>query len=291
MAYRLIERLRGKVPYIRRLHREIDDLRHQLAVVEQQPLLDGTAGVQSTHIGNEFRTFLRLLQPHDVRGLKKLRVGAKADGGYVMLNDFAPVRHALSLGVGAEVSWDSGMAARGLRVFQYDNTVIASPQTHEKFFFHRKRVVGIIQEPEDITLAQIMTSDALKGDNNVVAKIDIEGHEWAVLANTDSNVLAHIRQCVVEFHEMRHFIDEAWRHTAFGALRNLISTHCCIHVHGNNWGPFAVVGGVPFPNAFEATFVRRADHETVPSAAVFPTELDRPCNPKKPDLYLGRWNY
>jgi hypothetical protein len=65
-----------------------------------------------------------------------------------------------------------------------------------------------------------------------------------------------------------------------------------VHVHGNNWGPFTVIGGIPFPEGFEATFVRRRDHAAAtPSKAIFPTELDRPSNPKRPDLYIGQWDY
>jgi hypothetical protein len=291
VASPFIERLRGKLPYIRRLHREIDDLRHRLAAVEQLPAVHETVGDQPAQLSSEFRAFLRLLRPHAVSGHDKQRVGAGRDGGYVMLDDFASVRHAISLGIGRDVSWDVAMAARGIRVMQYDASVGASPQADERFVFHRRRVVAAIEAPEDITLEQIMASDALAADGEIVAKIDIEGAEWSVLAGTDADVLTRVRQLAVEFHWLRSFADERWRATAVAALQNLTAAHCCIHVHGANWAPFAVVGGVPFPEVFEATFVRRADHRLVPSDAVFPTELDRPCNPKKPDLFLGRWSY
>ena len=110
-------------------------------------------------------------------------------------------------------------------------------------------------------------------------------------ARTDPSVLVRIRQIAIEFHWLRNFTQAEWRSIAVAAMRNLTATHCCIHVHGANWAPFAVVGGVPFPEVFEATFVRRADYQMAPSDAVFPTEFDRPCDPKKPDLFLGRWSY
>ena len=289
MANRFIERLRNKTPYIRRLQREIDDLRHQLAKVEREPVVYETFGDPSSRIGDEFRAFLRLLRPHDVPDRHKRRVGAAA--GYVMLDDFAQVRQALSLGIGDDVSWDGDIADRGVRIFQYDHSVRASPQMHEGFSFYRKRVVAAAQGRDEVTLTQIMDSAALADDDNIIAKIDIEGDEWAVLNSTRTEVLARIRQLAVEFHWLRNFSDASWRATAVGALRNLTATHCCIHIHGTNWAPFVVMGGVAFPSVFEATFVRRNDHHLVPSTAVFPTELDRPCNPKKPDFYLGHWNY
>src|SRR5205807_2115231 len=161
-----------------------------------------------------FRDFLRCVQPHDVRGYRKQRIGADLDGGYVMLDDFGASRTALSLGVGPEVSWDAAMAARGLRVLQFDHTVECSPLQHS------------------------------------------------------------------------NFVEPAWRKTALAALKKLSASHACIHIHGNNWGSFTVIGGIPFPDVFEATFVRRGDYALTPSTAVFPTELDRPSNPRVSDLYL-----
>jgi hypothetical protein len=291
VAYQIIELLRGHIPYVRRLHREIDDLRYQIAGLEQAPVVHEAAGSQPERLTSEFRSFLRLLQPYDVVGRDKQRIGAGGDGGYVMVDDFALVRHALSLGIGDDVSWDAAMAARGICVLQYDHSVSASPQANKRFVFHRRRVVGQARSAIDITLAGILASATLAADSDIVAKIDIEGAEWGVLALTDTSLLSRIRQLSIEFHSMRDFDDDRWRTTAIAALHNLMATHCCVHVHGNNWAPFAVIGGVPFPDAFEATFVRRADHPTVPSDAVFPTHLDLPCNPKKPDLFLGRWSF
>jgi hypothetical protein len=110
-----------------------------------------------------------------------------------------------------------------------------------------------------------------------------------LLAQTDPACLQRIRQLVIELGELRRFVEPKWRAIMLPALRNLTAAHACIHIHGNNWGPFVVVGGIPFPNWFEVTLVRRADYTIVPSSETFPTELDRPNNQRRPDLYLGRW--
>jgi hypothetical protein len=291
VANKIIEILRNRIPYIRRLHSQIDELRHWLASMEAAPELTAAIGSDSAEIVEQFREFLRHLRPHAVPGFRKRRFGALRDGGYVMLDDFAPARHALSLGIGPEVSWDIEVAARGLRVFQYDHTVAGSPVSNANFVFHRYRVVGRREGPDDVSLAQILERPELVADRDVIAKIDIEEAEWELLAQTDTASLQRIRQLVIEFGEVRRFVDRKWRTLMLAALRNLAATHACIHVHGNNWGPFAVVGGIAFPNWFEVTFVRRGDHPIVPSAEIFPTELDRPNNPKRPDLHIGSWDY
>jgi hypothetical protein len=291
VAYKVIEKLRNRVPYIRRLQTRIDELQHQLAKIEAVPDLHPPHGSQYPNVVEEFRAFLRLLQPHGVARIRKRRFGRDSDGGYVMLDDLAQCRTALSLGVGPEVSWDADMAALGLRVIQFDHTVDRPPQDHPRFVFHRARVVGRRQSPDDLTLSEILARPELADDNQLIAKIDIDGWEWDVLAQTPTATLARLRQAAIEFHDLRRFVEPSWRATALAALENLMATHACIHVHGNNWGPFTVIGGIPFPGGFEATFARRSDYEFVQSTAVFPTDLDRPSNPKMPDYYLGRWTY
>jgi hypothetical protein len=224
VASQFIERLRGKIPYIRRLHRKIDDLHHRLAGVEHSPVIPEPVGYQPERLTSEFRAFLRLLRPHDVLGHNKQRFGIGHDGGYVMLDDFAAVQYALSLGIGREVSWDVAMAARDVRIMQYDDSVDASPQANERFIFHRRRVVAEIETPQDITLAMIMADKALAADGDIVAKIDIENAEWNVLARTETSIMTRIRQFAIEFHGLRNFADEHWRATAVAALQNIAAS-------------------------------------------------------------------
>lgn len=291
MAYRLIERIRGRIPYIRRLHGQIDELRNRLAALETVPEIRSPSAFEPDQLGEQFRAFLRYFTPYEVGDAGKCRIGGAQDGGYVMLDDFGAARNAVSLGIGSEASWDLDMAGRGLRVFQYDHSVSGPPHAHPNFRFHRNRVVGRPASPEDLTLPQILTRPELIDDHDIIVKMDIDEAEWDVLSQTSPDVLGRIRQLTAEFGEMRTFVDRDWRTSMLAAMRNLTGTHVCIHVHGNNWSPFAVVGGVPIPNHFEATFIRRSDHAISRSTDTFPTRFDVPNNPKRPDYYLGRWDY
>jgi hypothetical protein len=55
----------------------------------------------------------RLLRPQQARGVKKVRLDASNDCGYVCLDDFDGLEAAPSLGIAAEVSWDAEMAVVG----------------------------------------------------------------------------------------------------------------------------------------------------------------------------------
>jgi hypothetical protein len=293
MAHPFVAAIRTRIPHLRRLYREIDDLRHQLAATATVPMVGQPMlpDPQPKDLGSEFRGFLGLLRPHDVLGKNKRRIGSDDDGGYVMLDDFASVRSAVSLGIGPDISWDLDMAALGVRVYQFDDSVQGSPKANEHFEFQKKRIVAKVQGPGEVTLPEIMAAEALSQDNNIVIKMDIEGGEWDVLAQVTAAEMQRIRQLTVEFHNLREFVDKTWRSRALETMKNITASHVCVHVHGNNFGPFAVVGGVPFPHVFEATFARRADHAFTPSAASFPTDLDRPNNSRLAALYLGHWNY
>jgi hypothetical protein len=291
VAHFVIEKLRSRIPYIRRLNKQIDDLAHRLATIEAVPELRPVYGSQDAKVNDQFLRFLNMLRPHDVAEAPKRRFGRQSDGGYVMLDDLGESRTALSLGIGTDVSWDADIATSGLDVLQFDDSIDRQPENNPRFHFHRLRVVGRRQSPAELTLSDMLGWPQLAADKNLIAKIDVEGSEWEILTDTKSAELARIRQVALEFHGLRRFAEPAWRATMVAALENLAATHVCIHVHGNNWGPFVVIGGIPFPDGFEATFVRRDDYTVTPSTAVFPTALDFPCNPKVPDLYLGAWDY
>jgi len=291
VAIAIVEKLRSRIPYIRRLHERIDHLHHRLAAIETAPKLIEPDGSRSSKVGEQFREFLRLLQPHDAAHVRKLRFDGDGDGGYIMLDDLGQCRNALSLGVGLDVSWDLSLANRGLRIFQFDHMLDGSPQGHPRFVFNKASIVARAESPGEITLAQIVEGPDLADDKILIAKIDIEGCEWDILAHSSKTTLTQMRQIAIEFHDLREFIKPDWRAKALTALANLMTTHACVHIHGNNCEPFIVIGGIAFPNVFEATFARRSDYVLASSTAVFPTELDRPNNPKAADLYLGRWSY
>jgi len=73
----------------------------------------------------EIKDTLRLLRPHAVEGVKKLRLGSPYDGGYVVLDDFRGVDTAFSLGIEKNATWDLDVAKRGITVYQFDHTVDA----------------------------------------------------------------------------------------------------------------------------------------------------------------------
>ena len=237
-------------------------------------------------------TVMALVSPMRAVGVAKKRYGRDFDGGYVLLEGIERTRITYSLGICDDVSWDRIMADFGSEVFQYDHTIEEAPDAHPLFRFFR---IGIA--PSDDVAPNLRRLDTLvrrnghAAETGMLLKIDIEQHEWFCFDTIDEDVLGRFDQIVCEFHHTGHFNNDEWLSRAERALAKLHRTHQVVHVHANNHAPINVIAGVPIPDVFELTFANRKAYAFEFTDEVFPTELDRPCTPTRPELYLGSFSY
>jgi hypothetical protein len=225
------------------------------------------------------------MTPYAVDGFRKCRVGSDGDGGYVMLDDFGSIATAVSVGIGDNDSWDIALAARGIRVLQFDHSVAGAPNAHPLCTFHRKKIVARPSESADETTLDA-AAGALTGE--AILKMDIEGDEYDVLAATSRQTLLKFRQIICEFHGLALIGQRRRRRTVFNVFRRLAPTHAIIHVHANNGGGAATIGGIAVPDVVEFSFVRRSDYRLRESGETFPTDLDRRNNPHAPELTVSQ---
>ncbi len=235
---------------------------------------------------------MRLLRPHRVAGLNKIRLGRFFDGGYVMMDAFDSVTAAYSFGINNDASWDLDIANRGIPVFQYDHTIDALPTMHSLFSWAKLGIGGITNPDVPLeTIPNLISKNGHQDHRNLIMKCDVEGHEWQVFAAMPGPCLEQFKQIVVEFHDFQRLDDIKFAEELQAALVNLTRAHCVVHVHANNWGSWAIIGGVPIPSVIEITLMRRDVGACVVSDEIFPTGLDMPCNPERPDFYLGRFAF
>ena len=232
---------------------------------------------------------LNCMEPKKAEGWKKVRYGSRYDGGYIMLQDFEGISGAFSFGIGGNVRWDLAMAEKGIPVQQYDHTVTGPPAHHDLFHFHKERI-GVVEEENPPTRI-LSTLIAAQPPGEMILKIDIEGDEWAVFAQTDPDELKIFRQILVEFHHFPKVADPAWREQAMTALAHLGRHHGVVHVHGNNFAEAIHAGDICIPNGFEVTYVRKDAYHLVPTTETFPGACDRPNNPYWPETQLGTFNF
>jgi hypothetical protein len=244
--------------------------------------------------GPGLERFLRLaalFEPKRVLGFRKIRLGSAADGGYVMLDDFAEIDLAVSFGIDTNADWDLAVARRGIAVQQFDHTVDRPPVSHCLLHFNSKRVVGLRRGRNDVSINSILVDAGTLRDASVILKCDIEGTEWPVFRDCAPQDLRRFAQIIVEFHDFSRAFEDAWLHTAVSAMSNLRADFDVFHVHGNNWRPMVLAGDDLFPDVLEVSFANRRRYSFAASDELFPTPLDTPNNPERPDLYLGEFRF
>ena len=193
-----------------------------------------------------------------------------------MLDDFEGITAAFSFGVGDDASWDLDIASRSIPTYQYDHTVENSPVQHPLLHFRREKIGSD-------SLASIMSNHSV--DAACVLKMDIEGDEWEVLKSATNVDLVKFRQIICEFHGFdRATLDSQWQKKATFVIKKLLRSFRVVHLHGNNNEPITKLGTVKFPSVIEVTFANRSRYLFEKTKASFPTSLDSPNSPERPDL-------
>ncbi|MBN8898971.1 MAG: FkbM family methyltransferase, partial [Rhodospirillales bacterium] len=239
--------------------------------------------------GEQVRRVLSLLHPFRLANATKIRVGRPNDGGYVMVDDIAGIRTALSLGINDDVSWDLGMATRQIRVRQFDHTVDGPPEPHPAFEFHKRRITPT-DDGNGVSIATLLRQCRSEGDQAIL-KIDIEGDEWPCLAALDPTLLDVCPQVLCEFHNLHRLAEPAFAETAARVFRAFGERFFVCHVHANNCGDVYNIGNVPVPDTLEITFANRSRYQPLDVMEVFPTPLDMPNQRGRADIFLGAFRF
>ena len=141
---------------------------------------------------------LTLLTPYDI-DKKKVRVGAKHDGGYILADDLRPDQTILSYGIANEISFDLDMANNGHLIYMFDPTIDALPSEHPNFRFFKEGIAPVTNVDRSLySLDDHLMRHNIRRDG-LVLKMDVEGIEW----NAHENPAGHpasFDQIVMEIH-------------------------------------------------------------------------------------------
>jgi hypothetical protein len=118
----------------------------------------------------------------------KVRVGADADGGYVIPADWKEVPLLISLGIGPENSFDMSFADAGVPVEAHDPTIAQLPQTHPKI---RWIINMVVADPKpnsaEVSLRNIL--ERISSNTLPALKMDIEGWEYPTILSCSEELL------------------------------------------------------------------------------------------------------
>jgi hypothetical protein len=228
---------------------------------------------------------------------EKFRVGSANDGGYVLVRLPGTYDAFFSGGISNDIRFEEDFLRHypDLVCHAYDGTIPALPRTSANIVFHRQN----LGNTNDNGLTNL--HQELSPYNDVFLKLDIEGHEFRLLPTFFPNIISKVKQLVIEIHSPGDIhlhpgyfrgLQDIYHADMWRLFQELQKTHTLVHIHGNNGCDIHTVKGVLLPNVFECTFIR---NEFVGNRewndTPFPTLLDSPNIPSKPDLQLEGWPY
>lgn len=218
----------------------------------------------------------KFLKLYDV-GYKKIRVGPKKDGGYILLKEPSKnIKNLLSFGVEDNIDFeiDFNKKFKPRKISLFDHTVNKLPKK-TKFSFIKK---GLSDKKNK--KFETLKSISKNFDNNNILKMDIEFDEWKIFENIEIETLIKFKQIICEFHlfflekkdvdsdkkltpYFKNFsinnyekINKMLLHryeTVFKKLNQYFTTY---HLSANNSLPLKKLFGKKFPQLIEISFVR-----------------------------------
>ena len=204
---------------------------------------------------------------------KKIRMGRKGDGGYVVVdNGLFEYDTLISMGICDDNNFEIEFnALSDAYVQQYDYSIESPPIHIENSDFFKVKV----ESSKDIV--------PCNGKKKFL-KMDIEGSEWSLLPTMN---LAEYEQIVIELHMYGKPVDVFNK-----TIECLTKNHKVVHVHANNNGnPFYYMNKNKrismMINLLEITLLRSDICEFSANKTLYPTELDAPCNKDKLEWELN----
>ena len=135
-----------------------------------------------------------LLSPKMIVGRKRVLIGEKRDGCYVMLDDFDKIKIAYSFGISKMIQFDYELAKKGIDVYMYDHTISSLPYNHKKFHWEKVGICGKNTINKDLkTLEELIMKNNHIHEKNMILKMDVEHWEWESLKDLPDSILKQFK--------------------------------------------------------------------------------------------------
>jgi hypothetical protein len=213
-----------------------------------------------------------------------IRIGADADGGYLIPNDLDNIEACFSPGVADVAAFELELANRGIKCFLADFSV-DSPPIQNKLFHFEKKYLG----PKDNSIFMTLDSWVKRNAPNrsdLILQMDIEGSEYGVILEASPETLLKFRILVIEFHQLSNLCYKLGFELINLSFIKLLKDFETVHIHPNNCYKPLVYGKYQIPPMLEFTFLRKDRISNKLPALNFPHPLDRKNIPSNDDFPL-----
>lgn len=221
---------------------------------------------------NMLSSLIEILKPVAINK-RFIRLGANADGGYLLPDDLEGVAACFSPGVADCVKFEEACANLGMKIFLADKTIDHLPAENPNFNFS-KSFIGSISDDSFLRLDEWVESSGLKPSEDLILQMDIEGYEYETLISASDMLMKRFRIIIIEFHGMHNLWNLPYFKLANAAFKRLLKSHSCVHIHPNNARGTTVIEGIEIPKLMEFTFYRKDRFQPNNQKLKFPHLLD-----------------
>ena len=221
-----------------------------------------------------------LLATKDILGKKRILLGPKSDGSYVIYDDFENIKYAYSFGISNIIQFDKLLADRGINIYMYDHTINSLPYNNPKFHWKKIGLGGIKEKSDYIkTLEELIKENGHTYEDNMILKIDIEGAEWNSLVDTHEETFSKFKYILIEFHFKNNIENKLY----YDVLNKLHKTHQAFYLHCLNTGNLYKFGKNIICPFLEVSYIIKKGNNFIKDNSIYPIpEFDYKISPNKP---------
>ena len=187
-----------------------------------------------------------------------IRLGSKFDGGYLVPKSILTrITSVFSPGVYNDDNFEKYFAQQGIKCYLADFSVDSNPTKHENLIFDKVFIGSSNHRENFTTLSDWVNEKVGKETKSMLLAMDIEGSEYEVLVESNSEFLERFDVMCIEF----HFFDELLYQRNFMFYRavfdKLLRSFYVAHIHANNGCGSVDFFNFTIPKVIEFTFVNK----------------------------------
>ena len=230
-------------------------------------------GIQECLLNDPDQLFCiyHLILPKEVVGKKRILLGEKSDGCYVLLDDFENIKYAYSFGISTNIQFDKALADRGIDVFMYDHTINSLPYENPKFHWKKIGLCGMRNQYYNMkNLEELIAENGHINEKNMILKMDIEHWEFESIIDLKEDTLNQFKYILVEY----HFKDETEfksDNLYYNVLKKISKTHQSFYARCNGDRGHIVQFGINrICYIIEVCYIIKKDNTFKKDEAVYP---------------------
>lgn len=212
-----------------------------------------------------------LILPKEVVDKKRILLGEKIDGCYVLLDDFENIKYAYSFGINRNIQFDKALADKGIDVYMYDHTINSLPYENPKFHWKKIGLCGMrTKKPNLKNLEQLIAENGHSKEKNLILKMDIEHWEYESLIDLKEETLNQFKYIAIEY----HFKDQTKfksNNLYYNVLKKISKTHQAFYTRCNgNRGHIVQFGFNRICHIIEVSYIIKKDNIFLKDEAIYP---------------------